>query len=213
MFLDFVTGLVILTISFRLVIMVVAILPALLLAALGRWRTDSIARRNALLNQAILAAIYSVVIAVTARLYATQVEVMHPWIYAIAGFVGTFLVLAGGVQARTKAINESGSSPLPVAEGAAQGAVIGLPVALIVYPVFYAFPILIGVLPSVVGFLQWVLEVSRFLGSIWLVRVVVLLGSIGYILAGLVTVLVTMSIIVHGIRSAVTRFSHARQAE
>jgi hypothetical protein len=200
-FLEYVTGLVLTTLGFQLVSMVLAVIPALAMAATSRLRTPSLEFGNAFATQVVLGALYSSLIAIVTKLYTMQHGVVHAWIYVASGFVATYLVLGDAAHRRMKEIGQNPESRSPTAEGAAQGAAIGLLVGLVAYLISYFLPALLGFLPGASGLFGWVILVSDWLSSIWLLQIIVLIVAFAYVLKGAIAVLIVTSLLLHSLRT------------
>jgi hypothetical protein len=100
-----------------------------------------------------------------------------------------------------KEIGQTPESRSPTAEGAAQGAAIGLLVGLVAYLISYFLPALLGFLPGASGLFGWVILVSDWLSSIWLLQIIVLIVAFAYVLKGAIAVLIVTSLLLHSLRT------------
>lgn len=205
MFLEYVTGLVLTTLGFQLVSMILAVIPAIAMAVTSRLRSPSLEFGNAFATQVVLGVLYSALTAIVTKLYTMQHEVANAWVYVASGFVATYLVLGDAAHHRMKEIGQNPDSRSPTAEGAAQGAAVGLLVGLGTYLIFYFLPALLGFLPEASALFGWVIVVSDWLSSIWVLEVVVLIVAFVYVLKGVIAVLIVTSLLLHGIRKVLWR--------
>lgn len=182
MFLSFLAGLVLLSFSFRLLLIIIGLPLELIFAFLSRNRDVRTGTLSVIINQVILSVVFSGFIAIICLLYASHPSIQHSWFYATCGFIATFLALSSNVQNKRQEIQDSSAWTTPEGEGAFQGAGIGLLAGLVAYPVFYNVPQIVGVIPGAVSFFEWTIRLADWLTEFWIVRAILGLTIVGYVL-------------------------------
>lgn len=184
MFAQFVGSLILITFVLSFLIKLLAIPFAALWALTSRYDTEQSVHWSILLNQIVFSITLSAFIAVVSLFYSSSKMVRHWWVYALAGFVVTYLSLGSNAHERRKELAQYHYEygHVPVADmGAVHGAEVGMFAGLIAYPVIYVWPQLIMVIPGAPTLFEWTIRVAEWVTQFWLVRVILGFAVLAYV--------------------------------
>lgn len=172
MYLDFLSGLLLLGFVFSLLTALLGIPIAALLTPLSSIGDPAHDYRTAVIQQAIVNVVYAGLIAVAVVLYIDRAPVESGWIYALTGFTVVFGVLGSNMQDRAQ---EASQSINPSDHAIAEGAGLGFLLGLVGYWLFYLVPDLFLIIPGAELLMNWTIGASRWLIGFGFVQVVLLL--------------------------------------
>jgi hypothetical protein len=210
MFVHFVGSLILIGFVLNIVLSLAAIPLALISVAIRRWDTPRSAFWSAVATQILLSLIYTGFVAVVAGAYADSPEVESWWIYAAMGLVVTYLGLGSGAHEKAKHLRrDSWDAPDPEMSGNVHGAGLGVVAGVIAYPLIYAWPQLVLIVPGAPGLFSWTIWGADWLMQFWVARVVLGLAVVSYLLntgiMALIAGAMLVSASVSGMRSLLTR--------
>ncbi len=111
--------------------------------------------------------------------YVRLAQVESPWVFAVIGFVATYMVLGSNASDKEQQLGWSWSpEDHAVIRGAGYGILLGLPA----YILLYLWPELILALPGMADLFTWVFRLAGWLISFWFVKAILFFVVAGYFL-------------------------------
>ncbi len=186
MLIDFITGLIVLSFAFRIMLMLIGwplkIITTVLITPATRGRVDRAGYWASLVNPVVLAALYGGFIAMITAHYTAVPGIKEPMMYLIIGAAAAFFSLLSYAEGLRAKAQGRLFGPAPEDKALWIAASASLVTGLAAFVLFYLRPQFIMAVPGTDIFFHWVYLLAAWLSGYQIVQIILAVAILGYIL-------------------------------